>query len=206
MEPVPFIGVVRHRIGVDGEGVTTLAAFHGCPLRCRYCLNSACFGPSEKLPRYTPESLFEKVRIDNLYFLATNGGVCFGGGEPLLYPDFIKSFRGLCGNAWKLTIESSLNVPPKSLDTVFDVVDDFIVDVKDLNPAIYKEYTGCGNDNVVANLQRLIEQKGPEHVIVRVPLIADYNTEEDRKATVDKLRGWGVVRINKFEYIVPSKK
>ena len=25
-----FIGVARHRLGRDGKGVTTLAAFHGC--------------------------------------------------------------------------------------------------------------------------------------------------------------------------------
>lgn len=29
-----LIGISRHRIGVDGAGVTTLVAFHGCPLRC----------------------------------------------------------------------------------------------------------------------------------------------------------------------------
>lgn len=34
-----LIGISRHRIGVDGEGVTTLVAYHGCPLRCRYSLN-----------------------------------------------------------------------------------------------------------------------------------------------------------------------
>ena len=36
--PAPFIGIMRHRIGIDGDGVTTLAAFHGCPLHCHYCL------------------------------------------------------------------------------------------------------------------------------------------------------------------------
>ena len=29
---VPIIGVVRHRLAVDGQGVTTLVAFHGCTL------------------------------------------------------------------------------------------------------------------------------------------------------------------------------
>ena len=33
-----LIGIARHRMAVDGEGVTTLVAFHGCPLRCKYCL------------------------------------------------------------------------------------------------------------------------------------------------------------------------
>lgn len=36
---VPILGVNRHRLLIDGEGVTTLVAFHGCPLHCKYCLN-----------------------------------------------------------------------------------------------------------------------------------------------------------------------
>ncbi len=28
-----IIGVARHRLSTDGDGVTTLVAFHGCPLR-----------------------------------------------------------------------------------------------------------------------------------------------------------------------------
>ena len=39
MKAVPLIGIARHRLTIDGEGVTTLVAFHGCPLRCKYCLN-----------------------------------------------------------------------------------------------------------------------------------------------------------------------
>ena len=31
-EHVPIIGIARHRLGVDGEGVTTLVVFHSCPL------------------------------------------------------------------------------------------------------------------------------------------------------------------------------
>ena len=36
---VPLIGICRHRLTTDGAGVTTLVAFHGCSLNCRYCLN-----------------------------------------------------------------------------------------------------------------------------------------------------------------------
>ena len=46
MEPLraKVIGVVRHRLLTDGDGVTTLVAFHNCPLRCKYCLNPQAFG------------------------------------------------------------------------------------------------------------------------------------------------------------------
>lgn len=97
MEAVSFIGIDRHRLGVDGVGVTTLAAFHGCPLRCKYCLNRRCLEPPEELPRYTPQQLYDRVGVDNLYFIATGGGVCFGGGEPLLRVDFLEEFKALCG-------------------------------------------------------------------------------------------------------------
>lgn len=79
-----LIGLSRHRIGVDGEGVTTLVAFHGCPLRCQYCLNPKDLSSNGVWKRYTPEELYNHVKQDDLYFRATGGGVTFGGGEPLM--------------------------------------------------------------------------------------------------------------------------
>ena len=205
MEAVPFIGISRHRIGVDGVGVTTLAAFHGCPLRCKYCLNPSCLGPADKLYRYTPEEFFAKVRIDNLYFLATGGGICFGGGEPLLRVDVISRFRELCGPAWRLTAETSLNVPRAAVEKAAAVIDDYIVDIKDCNPDIYKLYTGRSNRRVLFNLRWLIAAKGAEHIIVRVPLIPDYNCGADRDRSIATLKDMGVTRIDRFKYIIKDK-
>ena len=46
------IGISRLRMGSDGEGVTTLVAAYGCPLRCKYCLNPMCFQPDYKIEEY----------------------------------------------------------------------------------------------------------------------------------------------------------
>ena len=101
MIPVaPLIGIARHRLATDGQGVTTLVAFHGCPLRCRYCLNPQCLEPSGIQQDITPQELLDKVRVDDLYFQATNGGICFGGGEPLLHSRFIADFCRLCPPAF----------------------------------------------------------------------------------------------------------
>lgn len=133
----PFIGINRHRIGVDGEGVTTLAAFHGCPLHCRYCSNPSCLDAAARVVCHTPKSLYQQLLIDDLYFVATGGGVCFGGGEPLLRPEFIRQFQAFCVNRWKITLETSLNVPMKTLQMVVPIVNDFIIDIKDTNDSIY---------------------------------------------------------------------
>lgn len=202
MNSVPFIGIDRHRLGIDGVGVTTLAAFHGCPLRCKYCLNRRCLEDPEGLPRYAPQQLYNKVGVDNLYFIATGGGVCFGGGEPLLRIDFLEEFKLLCGKGWNLTAETSLQVPRESVEHATEVVGDFIVDIKESNPDIYKAYTGGDAARAWDNLEWLIQKKGPEHVIVRVPLIPDFNTEADCDRTVVRLTAMGVTRIDRFTYRV----
>ena len=40
-----IFGISRHRMSIDGKGITTLVAFMGCPLRCKYCLNDPCHAP-----------------------------------------------------------------------------------------------------------------------------------------------------------------
>lgn len=200
-EAVPFIGINRHRLGADGRGVTTLAAFHGCTLRCKYCLNRRCLESAEGLPAYTPEQLFKHVSIDNLYFIATGGGVCFGGGEPLLHSDFIYEFKELCGKSWNITVETSLNVPQKAVAKVVKVAGEFIVDIKESNLNIYNAYTSGDGSRAWDNLRYLLSEVAAAQVMVRVPLIKDYNTESDTAKTVEKLKKMGVLRIDKFEYI-----
>jgi pyruvate formate lyase activating enzyme len=200
-EAVHFIGIDRHRLGADGRGVTTLAAFHGCPLRCKYCLNRRCLESAEGLPTYTPEQLFKYLSIDNLYFIATGGGVCFGGGEPLLHSDFICEFKEHCGKSWNITVESSLNVPQEAVAAVVDVVGDFIVDIKESNLDIYRAYTGKEGGRAWDNLRFLLSAVGPRRIMVRVPLIEGYNTEADTAKTIAVLTEMGITNIDSFKYL-----
>jgi len=200
MEAVPFIGIDRHRLGVDGVGVTTLAAFHGCPLRCRYCLNHRCLEAPDGLPRYTPQQLYDRVAIDNLYFIATGGGVCFGGGEPLLRVDFITEFKALCGKSWNLTAETSLQVPREAVEKAAEVIGDFIVDIKESNPETYRTYTGGDAELSWSNLSLLLSLVSSEHITVRVPLIPDYNDEAATDRTAQRLADMGITRIDRFTY------
>ncbi|WP_424043455.1 radical SAM protein [Prevotella denticola] len=198
----PFIAVNRHRLATDGEGVTTLVAFHGCPLRCRYCLNPQCLQVDGVWRRLTPGELYSEVEIDDLYFIATGGGICFGGGEPLLYPDFIRTFSKLMNPEWKLTVETSLNVPPENIKTIAALVQMWYIDIKDFSPTIYNAYTGKDNTQVIRNLVWLAANGYADKVILRLPLIPDYNTEEDRLLSQQRLEALGFAHFDKFTYLV----
>ena len=205
MEEAPFIGIVRHRIQTDGKGVSTLAAFHGCPLHCRYCLNPQC--QREGVWRtFTPESLYEEVKIDQLYFLATGGGITFGGGEPSMYPDFIVRFREICGPEWNLTLETSLNVPADNIRRLSSVINQFIIDIKDTNDEIYRRYTGLSNQRILDNLQELLKEGRGDDLVVRLPLIKDFNTQEDIERSTEKLRAMGVEHFDFFTYRTDIRK
>ena len=195
-----IIGIARHRLSTDGDGVVTLVAFHACPLGCRFCLNPQSLGDGERFREYSPESLYAETRIDELYFVATHGGVTFGGGEPCLRPQFIREFRELCGSAWQLNLETSLNVASANIEALLPAVNTLIVDIKDMNPEIYRSYTGQSNDLVLENL-RLIADKGRQNdCIVRIPLIPGYNTEADREKSRKALEALGFTRLDLFTY------
>ena len=198
----PFIAINRHRLTTDGEGVTTLVGFHGCPLHCEYCLNAQCLQADGVWCRLTPGELYSEVEIDDLYFVATGGGICFGGGEPLLRSDFIKAFAEIMNPEWKLTIETSLNVPLEHVKAIASLVQMWYVDIKDMNPDIYKAYGCKENRLVVSNLQWLAANGYADKVIIRLPLIPEYNTDEDRQRSQHQLEEMGFTNFDKFNYIV----
>ena len=195
-----IIAIARHRLSTDGDGVTTLVAFHGCPLRCRYCLNPQSLGDGGLFREYSPEQLYAETRIDELYFLATNGGVTFGGGEPCLRPQFIREFRELCGSEWQLNLETSLNVPVANIEALLQVVNTLIIDIKDMNPDIYRDYTGQSNALVLENLRMIADTGRQSDCIVRIPLIPGYNTDADRENSRKALEAIGFTRFDLFIY------
>lgn len=205
---LPVFGIKRHRMTTDGTGVSTLVGAYGCPLKCRYCLNPHAWNPEtlNKCDHMSPEALYERVKIDALYFLATKGGVTFGGGEALLHADFIRRFRKVCGPDWTLTVETSLNVPSCQLEKVLDVVNDYIVDIKDLDPLVYEAYTGMPVDRTLRNLSLLSQKVSLNHVFIRVPKIPEYNTDAHIRQSVAKLKDMGFKNVEVFSYIIRQEK
>ena len=200
-EPVyPFLTLSRLRMETDGEGVTTLVAGAGCPLKCKWCLNRKLLAEA-KVTLVSPQELYDKVKIDNLYFQATGGGVTCGGGEALLHAEFIRAFRRLCGRDWRIYAETSLHVPRENVAIAAHIIDGFIVDIKESSPDIYRAYTGGNSSLVWDNLQFLLDAVGAERITVRVPLIPEFNNPENQKATAQRLKEIGITKIDIFSYI-----
>lgn len=175
------------KFGINGDGATTLVGMYKCPLRCEYCINNPIFRYSE----YTIEALYNVLNRCDVYYELTGGGVCFGGHEPLLQQDFIIEFIKYIKSKnlkWKFFMETSLN--HKIKPELFELIDCFYVDIKDMNPVIYKKYTLTNNSLVIKNLKRFA--KRPEvKIVLRIPLIPGYNNSDDIESSKNALRHLG---------------
>ena len=196
------MAISRLRMASDGAGVSTLVAFYGCPLQCRYCANWICHDEDTERKYYSPENLVSILSQDDIYFKTTGGGIVFGGGEPLLQADFIRKVCKLADPLWKKRIETSLYANWEHVNLLTDDIDEWFIDIKDLQPEIYRNYTGKENGIVLSNLKKLADVVPKEKIMIRVPHIANFNTADNVKQSVTKLKSMGFSRIDEFEYVI----
>lgn len=197
----PVRGIERLRIQTDGEGVHTLIAFNNCMLNCQYCINKQHINVFPFYKKVNVNQLGHMIEKDAIYFEMSNGGVTFGGGEPLLYADFIQAFHRQYPE-WKIDIQTSLNVLAYGVEMLIDVVDVWHIDIKDMNPRIYELYTGSSNKNVIHNLKILCAKIPQSKIKVRVPHISGYNGKKDIAYSIQVLKEMGIENIEEFDYMI----
>ena len=205
MKKFRVMGINRHRMYIDGQGINTLVALEGCPLKCKYCINKNLLAEG-KVQEMSLQELAEKVLIDYCYFMATGGGITFGGGEALLHSGQIKAFREVLPKDVPIKIETSLNVPMEHLLELIDVVDEVIIDIKTMNPQIYKEYTGLDNSRLLENLEILCEKGLQDKCKIRIPNIPGFTLQADIDKAAESMENMGFRNLEVFDYIIRGEK
>ena len=188
-----IMSIFRLRMGTDGKGISTLIVFFDCPLYCEYCINDFCHKPPKPFvgvqhATFTPQELIEILRKDDIYYLMSGGGIVFGGGEPLLQAKYIHKVCTLADMRWSKRIETSLNVAWDYVKPVLYDMDEWIIDIKDINNDIYKSYTGADNKKMVENLLKLRSKVPKDKIHIRIPGIPGYNTNYDIENSVQWIR------------------
>lgn len=196
-----IMGINRHRMGTDGKGISTLITFYGCPLNCKYCLNPQCKSESTPCTYIEPNDLVNLLMVDDIYFKSTGGGIVFGGGEPLLNAEYIKEVCDLVPLQWKIRIETSLNVKWDKIELLLPYIDQWIIDIKDSNTEIYKNYTGADNLKVYDNVLRLSHKTDKEKLLIRIPKIPNYNTEKNIQESVKLYSNLGNIDIFNYKIL-----
>ncbi len=176
----------------DGPGIRTTVFLKGCPLDCAWCHNPE--GRSSEVEDYdlrsrrdsrspdkiqgparigrvvTVDDIMKEVVKDEVFYIQSGGGVTFSGGEPMMQPAFLESLLSSCqGRKYHTAVDTCGQAPAEDFERVYDLVDLFLFDLKLIDDAEHRTYTGISNDLILSNLT-LLANKG-EKVIVRIPMI-----------------------------------
>lgn len=147
----------------------------------------------------TPQALFDRLESKFWMLTAAGGGITFSGGEPLCQPDFLKACLDLFAGKVHVALQTSGYAVPNVFDSVLPLFDYVLFDIKHMDPAVHKHYTGVDNASILANYRTLVASGVP--FITRVPLIPGVNdTEENLTETACFLQRLGVDRIELLPY------
>ena len=191
----------RHRQEIDGKGITTLIGLAGCPLQCEYCINKEVLS-QHPVTEYTEEELMSVIMIDWCYFIATGGGVTFGGGEPLLQSEMILKFMDILPENIKVNIETSLNCDNEYVEYVLQYADEIFIDIKSMNEDVYRNYTGRSSEKTKKWLEYIVTHNLQDKCVIRIPRIHKYTTEEDIRQSVEIMKNKGFERLDLFDYVL----
>ena len=154
-----------------------------------------------KVKSRTPEELLSMIMQEYCYFIATGGGVTFGGGEPLTQYREIIEFAKLKPAQVKLNIETSLYADSEVVKELIPYTDLWIIDIKTLDKELYEKYTGKSPEKLMVNLKTLAGEC-PSKCLIRIPIIPGLKTRDTAESEADTIRDMGFDDIEVFEYVV----
>lgn len=183
----------------DGRGIRTVVFFKGCPLRCPWCANpesqKACIekmrddadGVLKTVGEYKTVPEVMKILLqDRDFYEESQGGVTFSGGEVLNQPGFaIALAKAIKKEGIDLACETTGFAKPQIFERFMNYMDFIFFDVKHWDSEKHREATGVPNSLILHNLQTALEER--KEVLVRIPVIPDFNNSADDAVQFGKL-------------------
>jgi pyruvate formate lyase activating enzyme len=138
--------------------------------------------------------ILAEAEKDRIFYEQSGGGITLSGGEPLAQPEFSAAFLDACRAAgFHTALDTSGLASWDALARVGAAADLILYDLKMMDEAAHKKYTGVSNIQILRNLVDLAGLEKPIHI--RIPLAAGVNDDEANiRATIAFLRPLQSVR------------
>ncbi|HGM7842809.1 TPA: glycyl-radical enzyme activating protein [Serratia marcescens] len=148
---------------------------------CNACTSSC---PTEALysfgEKMSTAQIIDFIARDDIFYNRSKGGVTVSGGEPLLQGKFTLSIINAVKERHISTaIETCGDGAWRWLAQIAEQVDEIFFDIKSMNSAKHKSFTGKGNEIILSNFRKLVEQFPEKCIHVRTPLIPAFNDSLD---------------------------
>jgi len=122
----------------------------------------------------TAAEVVDEAERDAPFYENSGGGVTVSGGEPFAQPTFLSAVLTLLGERGLHTaVDTSGDVPFSVIESMLGRIDLFLYDLKHADSEVHREWTGTGNERILANLSRLADCGAT--IVVRTPVVSGFN-------------------------------
>lgn len=165
--------------------------------------NPALTGPRQTQIGYEADvdSVVAELVRDVPFYDQSGGGVTFSGGEPTAQPDFLEALLRACKTSGLHTaVDTCGYVSFEVFERICGLTDLFLFDLKLMDSAAHREFTGVPNDLILDNLRKLSPLA--RDLWIRVPLVPGItDTEENLDAIAEFIKPLPAVhRISLLPY------
>jgi len=148
--------------------------------KCNACGKCVAVCPSGALTFYgrwmSAKQVVAEVEKDMPFYRRSGGGVTLSGGEPLLQPDFAGEILAGCKHAGIHTaVETAGAVPWDKVEKVLKYTDMVLYDIKVMDPARHKAFTGISNELILENAVKIA--KTGVQMLIRTPVVPCYTDD-----------------------------
>lgn len=154
---------------VDGPGIRYVLFLQGCPLRCKFCHNPDTWEFGSGKFQETPEVTVKEIKKYKNFF-RNGGGITITGGDPLMQPDYIREVFKLCKkDGIHTALDTSGCLFNEKAKEVLEYVDLVLLDIKSIDPDVYKDLTKFEQEPTIKFAEYLKEKNIKtwiRHVIV----------------------------------------
>ena len=134
----------------------------------------------------TAAEVMEEVMRDRAFYKTSGGGLTVSGGEPLGQPDFLCELLTLAKQSGLNTcLETCGYTSREVIGRVAPLVDLFLYDFKESDPALHEKFTGVSNERIISNL-RYINSLG-KRIVLRCPIIPGLNDRREHLVAIADL-------------------
>jgi pyruvate formate lyase activating enzyme len=151
--------------------------------------------------RLTVAEVMAPVLQDRLFYEDSGGGVTFSGGEPLTQPAFLQALLTACRReGFHTAVDTCGFACTDVLLETARLADLILYDLKLMDEARHRQYTGVSNAPVLANLEALAAVH--DHIWLRVPVIPGITDDDENLLAIARLAATlkSVHQINLLPY------
>lgn len=125
-----------------------------------------------------PDEILKEIAKHRVFYEYSGGGITFSGGEATAQPEILEYLSSrIYDMGYSMDLETCGYFDFGKVEASLRRMDLIFMDLKTMDDAVHRKYTGVSNRKILENMKRLNDL--PADIVIRIPVIGGVNDSEE---------------------------